>query len=354
MNKNDKRESYQPLVSVVIPVYKTEAYLSESIDSVINQTYSNIEIFIIDDGSPDNAYQIAVNYTLSDKRVHLIRQKNMGLSGARNTGINLCKGEFILFLDSDDRLVNNAIEILLREAHLNNADAVFADRFIKVFEEKGDKKIDFHFVSNQKYSDPLFFALDILIEQGRAWSACGVLYKASIIIAKEIRFPVGYTVEDIIFNLDFLRHAKIISVVNRETLYYLQRNGSISNSFNEKLHEINLFIDKKVDQFIELSGCKKETSLLKKDALLCRNFIVLFSGIVATNKIEFKGNRYTFLKETSSKSRYSEAFQSTKKFNPFFNSRLVMIYFQMMYYLIRHKMLIPAYGLAWVASKFTV
>ncbi len=135
-----------PLVSVIIPVYNTEKYVADSIHSVINQTYNNLEIIVVDDESPDNAYLIVEKYAASDNRVRMIRQKNMGLSGARNTGLLNCNGEYIIFLDSDDRLVVDAVEHLLSEATQNEADIVFADRFIKVDENTNKQKIDFHFI----------------------------------------------------------------------------------------------------------------------------------------------------------------------------------------------------------------
>lgn len=94
----------QPLLSVIIPVYKVEKYLRQCVDSVINQTYKNLEIILVDDGSPDNCGKICDEYAEKDKRVKVIHQLNKGLSGARNTGTEQASGEYIAFVDSDDWL----------------------------------------------------------------------------------------------------------------------------------------------------------------------------------------------------------------------------------------------------------
>ena len=91
-----------PLVSVIIPVYKTERYLHRCIDSLVNQDYKNIEIILIDDGSPDHCGNICDEYAKKDKRIKVIHQRNKGLSAARNAGLDFCTGEYLCFVDSDD------------------------------------------------------------------------------------------------------------------------------------------------------------------------------------------------------------------------------------------------------------
>lgn len=104
---------YAPLVSVIVPVYKTEKFIHRCIDSVLNQTYSNWEMILVDDGSPDACGQICDSYAEKDGRIHVIHQENQGLSAARNAGIKICKGEWIYFLDSDDFIVEDALEKMI-------------------------------------------------------------------------------------------------------------------------------------------------------------------------------------------------------------------------------------------------
>ena len=111
----------EPLVSVIIPVYNVVHYLREAIDSVINQTYKNLEIIIIDDGSTDGSSGVCDQY-LSDPRITVIHQENRGLSGARNTGLSAITGEYVAFLDSDDAFYPGMIQTMIMEIKKNNAD----------------------------------------------------------------------------------------------------------------------------------------------------------------------------------------------------------------------------------------
>ncbi len=115
----------QALVSVIIPVYNVENYLCECIDSVINQTYRNIEIILVDDGSTDSSGKICEEYLDNDPRVTVINQKNSGPSKTRNTGIDNANGKYIYFLDSDDYIESDAVELLVTTAESNKADLVF-------------------------------------------------------------------------------------------------------------------------------------------------------------------------------------------------------------------------------------
>ena len=113
------------LVSVVIPVYNTEKYLEKCLDSVIGQTYGNLEIIIVDDGSSDGSPEICRDYAKKDERVTIISQENKGLAVARNVALDIATGSYIMFVDSDDWLEKEAVERLVFEAEKNMADAVF-------------------------------------------------------------------------------------------------------------------------------------------------------------------------------------------------------------------------------------
>ena len=111
-------------VSVIVPVYNVEQYLEECIDSIINQSYTNIEIILVDDGSTDNSGAICDNYQNIDDRIKVIHQKNMGLSGARNSGVRVCSGDWITLVDGDDIIHPKMIEILY--GSIKNTDAKIA------------------------------------------------------------------------------------------------------------------------------------------------------------------------------------------------------------------------------------
>ena len=102
-----------PLISVIVPVYKVEQYLHRCVDSILAQTYTNLEIILIDDGSPDRSGAICDEYAAKDSRIRVIHQKNAGLGAARNAGLDVCSGEYIAFVDSDDTLPEDALEQLI-------------------------------------------------------------------------------------------------------------------------------------------------------------------------------------------------------------------------------------------------
>lgn len=181
----------EPLVSIVIPVYNVSAYLPECLESLMYQTYPNIEILVIDDGSTDGSGEICEAYARKDSRIRLFHQENHGISFARNVGISRARGEFLMFLDSDDWVERDAVEILLRAMLPSRADIVIAG----YAEEYKGKTVrpslhqePFFTVSGASVL-PDFFGGRI---SGLPWDK---LYRAGCF--EEIRFPVGRNYEDI-------------------------------------------------------------------------------------------------------------------------------------------------------------
>lgn len=115
-------------ISVIIPVYNVERYLRECLDSIINQTHRNLEIICIDDGSPDNSINILKDYSKIDNRIFIKQQQNSGLSKARNEGIKISTGKYLIFVDSDDWLPLDAIELLYKKIKKENSDIVIGGR----------------------------------------------------------------------------------------------------------------------------------------------------------------------------------------------------------------------------------
>ena len=122
------------MISVIIPVYKVEDYLNECMDSVLSQTYTNFEVICVNDGSPDNCLNILNEYAKKDNRVRIISQENQGLSAARNTGLDNAKGDWIAFIDSDDKIAPTFLENLV--SHIDSADCVEVG--IKYFRKEED------------------------------------------------------------------------------------------------------------------------------------------------------------------------------------------------------------------------
>lgn len=214
-------------ISVIVPIHKVEQYLKRCIDSIINQTYTNLEIILVDDGSPDECPKICDEYAYIDERVKVIHKKNGGLSSARNTGLDIATGEFIVFIDSDDYIELNMIESMMNNMIKNNADLVvcniryvFNDReYIKY--SKTDRILNKDEAMKEYIKDG--------IVQAVAWNK---LYKKNII--GDMRYKVGKTNEDEFFTYKVINKAEKIYYNSNAFYNYLQRGSSIMGKYSIK------------------------------------------------------------------------------------------------------------------------
>lgn len=145
----EKESNTEPAVSVIVPIYNVEKYLAECVDSILGQTFQDIEVILVDDGSSDRSGQMADDYAAQDTRVKVIHKENGGLSSARNAGMKVARGQYIYYCDSDDYISRDAIEILYDTAIRNDLDMVLfnADSFVgkeDVGKEALMQKIDFY------------------------------------------------------------------------------------------------------------------------------------------------------------------------------------------------------------------
>lgn len=231
-----------PLVSIIIPVYNVEKYIDDCIQSVLAQTYKNIEILVVDDGSPDYSIDRIEKYQEKDSRIKIIRQKNMGLSGARNTGIEAASGEWLYFLDSDDFLFADAIEKLLRKALEKNVKLSMCG-YVYVDEECpfDTDDIKAHAIRTVELQDQLIdnpydmhkFFLD---RRGLMCYVWMKLYHKSI--WTDLRFPLGKKYEDIYVFGDILELAG--SMVMQNTFIYGYRNRPTSICHDTSIENIQV------------------------------------------------------------------------------------------------------------------
>lgn len=260
----------QPLLSVIIPVYKVEKYLRQCIDSVINQTYKNLEIILVDDGSPDNCGKICDEYVEKDKRVKVIHQLNKGLSGARNAGTELAKGEYIAYVDSDDWLDIHMYEELFKVLNKYNLDMVRC----AAFESDGNSK---KIISPKKeYANKLFTDEEVL-ERYFDEFLCKIVWNTiyDIRIVKGIISPEGYHSEDNYVSGMYLHRSKRMMIINKPFYYYRKNPESITNSGNKRAMDIclctyQLICDLQSDGFTDIRILK---SLYKKLAREIFHFI---------------------------------------------------------------------------------
>ena len=212
------------LVTVVVPVYKTERYLDKCVDSIRNQTYNNLEILLVDDGSPDNCGEICDMLAAKDKRIKVIHKKNGGLSDARNVGMSIASGHYIVFCDSDDWIEATILEDALQTVLRHNADVViwgYCADFVDN-DEHLIKRVDC--VPNsavcRKTQDNHIAASDLPLGLiGYAWNK---LYRIDLI--RNCLFEKGVSlVEDILFNKEVLLKATTLAFLNKTGTHYVQR-----------------------------------------------------------------------------------------------------------------------------------
>lgn len=223
-----------PLITVVVPIYKVEEYLDECVQSILNQTYHNLEIFLVDDGSPDRCGEMCDTYAEKDARVKVIHQKNKGLSGARNSAIDIATGEYITFVDSDDYLKEDMIEVLYREALQYGAEITTAA--FESFFEDGTKSTNPHggkiFVYTKEKALDCFLFNDYLTP-----CVCGKLY--SISLWKSVRCPEGKLFEDQFTTYKLIDQCKKIVFDTTPRYYYRKRMGSIGHSsFSKRTYDL--------------------------------------------------------------------------------------------------------------------
>ena len=262
-------------ISVIIPVYKVEKYLNRCIESVVAQTYENIEIIIVDDGSPDKCPQICDEWKNKDSRIQVIHKKNGGLSSARNAGIHMATGEYILFVDSDDCIVADACEKLY--AYANGVDLVVAEATIY---EDG-KPI--HRVHTNLKENHIYSGAECAIEEIKAgeWfaAACYNFYKRKFIIENELYFVEGILHEDIDYLPRLFLAAKTVKYMRFEFYKYITRSTSICGTKSIK-HLTDLIQTysawAKLNETIEDSELKKAYSgaLAKYFMATCRDYKV--------------------------------------------------------------------------------
>lgn len=216
------------LVSVIVPIYNREKYLHRCLDSILAQTHQNLEVLCVDDGSTDASGQICGEYAQKDKRVKVLHIPNGGVSNARNIGLDNANGEYILFVDSDDWIDKNHIQLLFptEEIDVVCCNCVLEKPFIK--ENNPKEAVKFYIYTFQQNFEKYYGKYCIM-------SPCRILYKKDILDRYKIRFiqDISYG-EDEIFNMYYLSYCKTVAKVDNYTYHYWRAQGE--NSLCEKYH----------------------------------------------------------------------------------------------------------------------
>jgi len=267
-----------PLITVIVPVYGVEPYLRKCVDSIVAQTYTNLEIILIDDGSPDNCGKICDEYAERDKRVMVVHKENGGLSDARNAALNIMRGEYVAFVDSDDWVLPDYVKDMHENMARYESDISLSGTVYVYENNRRDMVLAINntdgLYTQKEAVEKLFY------QKGIYPSACSKLYRAELF--KNIRYPKGKLNEDSATTYKIFCLCEKISFSKASNYCYLQRTGSIENNgFSpKKMDAINI-----VDEMLVWIGENKPEY---KKAAICR-----FVGMnlrIYRNLIGSKGN----------------------------------------------------------------
>ncbi|HGL1892625.1 TPA: glycosyltransferase family 2 protein [Streptococcus pneumoniae] len=233
-------------VSVIIPVYNVEKYLRRCLDSVVNQTYKDIEVILVNDGSPDNSKEICEEYVAKYSNIQLINQKNAGLGAARNTGLQYITGNAVTFVDSDDWLELDAIEYYVASMKKSDADIVVTQMIRKkeYFSNEGTNGMTIkEEVLNQEQFAKKYFKID---GNNIEYYACAKLYKREI--AREVKYPVGLFAEDVPAAFGYIIRSQKIFYSTKVTYNYFFNDNSLTAKFTDKDFDLEKIWDLVVEE----------------------------------------------------------------------------------------------------------
>ena len=290
----------EELISVVVPIYKVEKFLPTCIESLIKQSYKNMELILVDDGSPDLCPKICDKYKQLDSRIKVIHKTNGGLSDARNAGIEIAQGEWITFVDSDDYVGDDFLKTLYIMARKSNADISICD-YESVLDDGAEERKYTHVV---EYNNVECLKKTYIPEvHGMEFTAWGKLYRIGMFRNMGIRYPVGKIHEDTFTTHKLLYEANRIVFFDEIEYFYRRREESIMTSAFNKKRLVTLDATREACQFFE---SKKESELLELAINMhLRNYVCIYNDLYKNrNNI----NNYTAVKRNVLK-KYREDFQ---------------------------------------------
>ena len=272
---------HNPLISIVVPIYKVEKYLDKCVQSLINQTYHNIEIILVDDGSPDNCGRMCDEYAVKDNRIQVIHKENGGLAAARNSGQDAMTGEAMMFLDGDDYLEPDCCEQAIKAMLKYNVDLVMFDQFVNY----PNSQIIVHSFNNQQ-NEVLFdsegcrkLQARVLDFNGKIAMAFMKLIRTDFLRKYDIRHIASLSqgAEGFVFNIQLFEHLEKACYINTPLLHYVYNKSSISHTANIKN---NLLIVKCMEWISSYICLSKNT--INLDALLLNRMLYVICTTAIT------------------------------------------------------------------------
>ena len=260
------------LISIIVPVYNVEKYLERCVNSIINQTYKNIEIILVNDGSTDNSGNICDKFGKKDSRIKIIHKSNGGLSDARNAGLKIAKGEYIGFVDSDDYIKEDMFETLYNLNKEHNSEI----SIVSYYEYYNDKLIAVRDSKKLEVFNKISAIKELLIDtkiQSYAWNK---LFKKELF--ENLEFPTNKNFEDIATTLLLFEKANKIVLLEDPKYYYLRRDNSIVGKRNYKTYKD--YLDVIYDKYLYLDGKYEELDLYNAYNFII-NMVWVYTIIVA-------------------------------------------------------------------------
>lgn len=266
-----------PKISIIVPVYKVEPYIHKCIDSILNQTFKEFELILVDDGSPDNCGNICDEYAKKDNRVRVIHKENGGISSARNIGLDVSNGEYIGFVDSDDYIKLDMYERLYNSCKVNNADISIIGT-IEV--DENGKKLYEHIPDKLDFIE--------VLKRAHIWNK---LFHRRLFVENNLIFREGKYYEDLELLPKLFIKSKKSCVVNNIGYVYLQRSGSTTREKNEKILDM-LWAYKELKSFMIKEDIYKEYE--EEFFIGVRNFTTFFLNILRECPTKFivKNSKY--------------------------------------------------------------
>ena len=309
------------LVSVIVPLYNSEEYIGNCIEHLLKQTYENIEIILIDDGSDDSSEYICGQYKKNDERIKYKKQKNEGQGSARNTGLDMAEGEYVVFCDSDDYILESGIEELM--IHKNEADLVVGG-----LEKIEHKKLVYHLPHPQIVKDANSIARSLIDQMYCLNTPVNKLYRKNIIKEQRIRFNDFKYGQDTCFVYEYIKHVKSICFINEIVYHVNVVPGSMSirkvvNPWKYMRHIYELGVT------IVPSGDDKS------------GFCLLLRSIKTTLLLELRNGREAFYTSISDINKY--LYDNAIKYKKYYG-----IYNSIIYNLIRRNRRLALYIIIWI------
>lgn len=248
-----------PRISVIIPIYNVEKYLERCVDSVLAQTFTDIELILVDDGSTDSSSAMCDAFAAEDDRIRVIHKQNGGLSDARNAGIEAAAGEYIGFVDSDDYIDADMYEFLYGIAQKENADVAMCE----LYHCYAGKDIFRHSADYYEVTDSIGAVRCVLESKITSVTAVNKLYRKELFA--NLRFRKGKTAEDAFIMVDLLSKAKTVVITNAQKYYYFHREGSITTKpFNTRDLDAVEAYEYNAKRALELSDDLADVVLLRR------------------------------------------------------------------------------------------